>query len=308
VEAPVVVSVGSICVDLVLVLDGPPEGTTEARRDVRVAGGKAANVAVLAARLGLGSRLVGQVGDDADAGLALAGPRRAGVDLRDVAVVADPTGFSVVLVEPGGGKTIVRRPGANLAAANAVGLQGLGDVVVVDLEVTRTYVDAAVDFARRRGAALIVDPAPAADLDAGLLAAADVITPDHAEAARITGIATDDRAGALAAAAELHARGAAVAMVKLAEGGCAVSSATVHAILEPPAMAIVDTNGSGDAFAGAVAWSHAVGGDVLAAAAAGVAASTIAATGLGGQDPLPDVMTLQGVIKRVSVEHVARRD
>jgi ribokinase len=151
---------------------------------------------------------------------------------------------------------------------------------------------------------LIVDPAPAAALDAGLLAAADVITPDHAEAATITGIATDDRAGALAAAVELHDRGAATAMVKLARGGCAVAWATGQAIIEPPPMVIVDTNGSGDAFAGAVAWSRALGHGVLESAAAGVAAATIVGSGLGGQDPLPDVHTLRAVIERVGIERL----
>src|SRR4051794_22553600 len=128
---PVIVSVGSVNVDLVLTLEGPLGATMVARSDVRLAGGKAANVAVLAARLGAGSRLVGQVGDDADGGIALAGPRRAGVDLQDVRVVEGPTGFAVVLVEPGGGKTIVRRPGANLAAAGRLDLDGAADVVVV---------------------------------------------------------------------------------------------------------------------------------------------------------------------------------
>jgi ribokinase len=192
----IVFCVGSINADLVMRVGGPPTGTIVADDVAVLPGGKAANVAVMVRALGLRATLIGAVGADDEGAVARAGPRAAGVDLSGVETVPEPTGLAVVLVQPDGAKTIVRTPGANAAAADrsgavAAAIESAHDpIVVVDLEVPRPLVDAVVSAARRRRAPVVFDPSPPGEVDDRLLEGVDVITPDHVEAAALTGVAT----------------------------------------------------------------------------------------------------------------------
>jgi ribokinase len=302
-----VAALGSINADLVLRIPGSPEGTL-VTDDIRLLpGGKAANVAVLVRRLGLAARLLGTVGDDGHATVALAGPRDAGVDVADVATITGATGFAVVLVEPDGAKTIVRVPHATgagdtpLDVAAAIRRAPTPSVLVVDAEVPRRIVDEAIVAAREAGALVVVDPAPPDAVDDELIAAADVITPDHLEAGALTGMDVRSDDAALDAAEQLCEL-AGWATVKLRDGGCAVVWADGRALLRAPPVDAVDSNGAGDAFAGGLAWALACGADELAAAVAGVAASTCAVAGRGAQPPLPDEPALRQMMERVTIE------
>jgi ribokinase len=117
----VIVSIGSINADFVVRVDASPAGSgSQLARDLlRTSGGKAANVAVLAQRLGTPARLIGCVGDDDLAAQALAGPVAAGVDTTGVRRAPGPTGYSSVMVPPDGAKTIVLATNANDEWADA---------------------------------------------------------------------------------------------------------------------------------------------------------------------------------------------
>lgn len=310
----VILSLGSINADFQMRVEDWPRGAgTVLTRDLlRASGGKAANVAVLARRLGAESRLLGCVGDDDLAEYALAGPREAGVDLALVERAPGPTGLSTIIVSPAGEKMILLALNANDAwsedagrVARHVAEADRGSVLVADLEAPVAAVSAAVRVARERGVVVVLDPAPPERLPGGLLPSVDHITPDHREAQQLTGIDASSTGGASRAAGALCERGVQAAYVKLASGGCAVAcgegTTTVSA---PPGLRVVDTTGAGDAFAGALAWALLTGRRPIDAAHVAVAASSCAVTKYGSQASYPTRAELEEMTSRVGSQRL----
>jgi ribokinase len=305
-----VVSLGSVNADFLVRVPEPPAGSGALLGEslLRTSGGKAGNVAVLAARLGTPARLLGCVGDDDLAAQALRGPESARVNLRGVRRRRGLTGYSSILVPPGGAKTIVLVPNANDAwgddgerVAAEVDAAPDGSVLVADLEVPVALVLAALQVARERGLTTVLDPAPPDRATDELLALADHLTPDHTEAQQLTGEDTAEAAGAARAAVELRKRGAAVVHVKLAGGGCVTATADGLTLVEAPAdVPVVDATGAGDAFAGGLAVALVRGRSAVEAAEHAVAASTCAVGGYGSQESYPDAATLAAMLARVS--------
>lgn len=306
----VVLAVGSINADFELRVPQPPRpGRTQLGADLlRTSGGKAANVAVLAARLGVPARLFGRVGDDDLAGQALAGPRAAGVDLAGVRVAAGPTALSMIQVPPDGDKIIVLAPGANdaLTEADAAALvaavrAGAGHAVLVaDLEVPPTSIRPALVAARQAGVPTVLDPSPADRLPADLLPLIDHVTPNASEAGQLTGVPVRSVDDAAAAAHRLRERGAGAAYVRLSGGGCVVADASgTHAVTAPGDVRVVDATGAGDAFTGAlgVAVLHRL--PPPAAATIAVAAAACAVGGYGSQESYPTRAALAAMAMRV---------
>ncbi|QGG96699.1 ribokinase [Actinomarinicola tropica] len=305
-----VISLGSVNADFTVASPTNPAGpgTILASDLVRRSGGKAANVAVLARRLGADAVLLGCVGDDDLAVQALAGPRAEGVDLSSVRRRPGPTGYASIAVPPDGAKTIMLAPGANDAwgdeadaVAAEVGAAPAGSVLVVDLEVPGEVVDAALRAARERGVTTVVDPAPPARLADPLLPSIDHLTPDHHEAGELTGEDTSSVEGAQRAAAQLRRRGVHTAHVKLASGGCVTATPDGCWLVEAPEVEAVDATGAGDAFAGGLAWGLLEGRSTIDAAVLAVAASTIAVTEHGSQEAYPDRSALLAMAERVVV-------
>jgi ribokinase len=314
-----VVALGSINADRYVRVprlpDGP--GLVLGRDMLRTSGGKAANVAVVARRLGTTARLLGCVGDDDLAARALAGPHQEGVDVTPVRRMAGPTGSSSIMVGPGGDKTIVLALNANDAwpadgehtehaglvdhIEQVVVTAPAGSVLVVDLEVPPVNVVVAARAARRAGMPVVVDPSPADRLGDEIIDLADHVTPDHREALALTGTDARSRAGACRAAEALHRRGVANAYVKLAAGGCAVAGRHGTLVVDPPGdLEVVDTTGAGDAFAGGLAWALARGAAPEEAAAVAVAASACAVGAYGSQESYPTPDALAAMLARTT--------
>lgn len=304
-----VLSLGSVNADALATVDveltGP--GTYPGSQVLRTSGGKAANVAVLAQRLGVPAKLIAVVGDDDLASTALRGPEAEGVDLGGVATRSGATGSALILVPPSGDKTIVRVPGANDrwdgahdAAVAVVREAPAGTIVVVDLEITPGVVRDVVRAARERELCVVLDPAPPELVDDELLGLAHHVVPDHREATAMTGIDATTVEGAARAAQALHERGASTAYVKLAEGGCAVCGPDGGFVVHPAAgVDVVDATGAGDAFAGGLAYALACGMDGRAATETAVAASTCAVTKLGSQESYPSRAALDDMRERI---------
>lgn len=301
-------SLGSINADFVVKTRSSPSGPGSMLGNsfLRTSGGKAANVAVLAKRLGAASMLLGCVGDDDLAVQAMAGPLAEGVDLSGVARHAGPTGYSSVIVPADGAKTIVLAPNANdawhgtSAATTAIADAPTGAVVVIDLEIPPVIVAASLKAADARRLVTVLDPAPAERLGDELLAFVDHLTPDHNEAQILTGIDTDSVEGARRAAEDLRRRGADAVHVKLASGGCVTAAADgLKLVAAPDDIDVVDATGAGDAFAGALAWAVLQGRSTSEAAEFAVAASTCAVTVYGSQESYPSLDQLQAMVLRV---------
>ncbi|HEY6762665.1 MAG TPA: PfkB family carbohydrate kinase [Baekduia sp.] len=284
-----VVVVGSANVDLVLRLahlPGPGETVTGGEL-TRAMGGKGANAAVAAARLGARVALVAAVGDDADGAAVRADLEGHGVDTAAVVTLGAPTGLAAVLVDAAGENAIAVASGSNLlleGAAVRAGLGGAADaatVVVVDLEVGDAAVLAAAEHCARTGARLVLDPGPARPLPAAVIDAATVVTPNRGELAVLAG---DGGAPGLLAA------GAAAVAVTLGAGGVElhVPGGDPPVRIAPFAVDAVDSTGAGDAFAAGVAVALHDGRPLPDAVAFGAATGALATRAYGARDGLPD--------------------
>jgi len=291
-----VVVVGSANVDHLLRvprLPAPGE-TVLAHGGTRQPGGKGANQAVAAARLGAAVVFVGCVGDDEDGVLVLDALRAEGVDASEVEVVGgERTGLALVCLLDGGENAITVVPGANgaLPAARAAGvvhrLARPGGVVVVQAEVPPEVVAAALRSAQDAGARGVLNLAPYTPLDPQVLRLADPLVVNEAEASAMVGWDVPDAAGAARAAADLRERARSV-VITLGAGGASWADAEGAGHAPAPAVsAVVDTTGAGDAFVGALAARLAVGDGLADAVAVGVRCGSFAVTAVGAQSSYP---------------------
>jgi ribokinase len=283
---PTVIVVGSINVDLctfVARLPRPGEtvigGTFE-----RQQGGKGANQAVAAARLGAHVVMVGVVGDDDLGRAARADLAQEGVDVDEVAVGSKHTGVAEILIDETGENLIAVATGANdeltadRVTASLHGIDVRDAVVLSVLEIPMVAVSAAAAVAAERGWPFVLNPAPAAPLASDLLARCDVLTPNEHEVDRL-GYGGTLELLAAGARAVVVTRGAAGADLVLADR-------PAH---HQPAFRIepLDTTGAGDAFTGALAWALAGGNDLEAAVETAAAAAALSTRSRGARSGMP---------------------
>ena len=284
-----IVVVGDVMRDVVATLDGPiAHASDTAARIAERGGGAGANVAAWLARAGARPTLIGRVGDDPAGAAATAELEAAGVDARLAVDPALATGTCVVLVEPGGERTMLPDPGANAALeaaplpADAVHLHVAGYALL--RPGSRPAALALIAAARDAGIGISVDPSSAAPVaragPAAFLAwvaGVDLLLPNRDEAAVLTGLAAPaDAARALAA----HAR---EVVVTQGAGGALWSDgeALLHAVAPPVPSA--DTTGAGDAFAAGLLAARVQGAGPLDALRAGCALAGRAVAREGGR-------------------------
>lgn len=296
-----VIVVGSVNVDLVVTvgeLPGPGE-TVTGGQFARHHGGKGGNQAVAAARLGAATVFVGAVGDDAFGTEARAALEAERVDLRGLITLGgEATGVALIVVEATGENLIAVAGGANSAltaehvrAALAELRPQRGDVVLVGHEIPTATTREALRLGRDGGATTILNPAPAHGLDAGLLALADVLTPNRGELA----VLRDDDgpvAGPKAAALVTTDPPRAVLVTLGGDGALLVDGTGTHA-LHGPAVTAVDTVGAGDTLNGALAAGLASGLALPEAALRAVTAATVAVTRAGAREGMPTLAELE---------------
>jgi ribokinase len=285
-----VVIVGSVNMDLVVRCEHLPRpGETVIGRDFRtVPGGKGANQAVAAARLGACVEFIGCVGTDAFGDQAAAALRAEGVDLAHLGRVADAaTGVAVISVSDAGENSIAVAPGANhkitprdIDAASA--RIASAAMLVCQLETPLAVVQRAIEIASAAAVPVLMNPAPAQPLPDALLAMVTLLVPNEGEAAALAGVSrvTD-------AAVALRARGARTVLVTLGADG--VLHADQRGVLQYaayPAYA-VDTTGAGDAFVGALAAACAAGDELTAAVDFAQRAAAVSVQRHGAQAAMP---------------------
>lgn len=303
----VILALGSINADFQVRLEQPfgDADMAKALGLARFGGGKAANVAYGARRLGHEAWLFGRVGDDDLASQALDPLRAAGVDLSGVSTVAGgQTGFAMVLVPPSGRKRIISAPNANniwdddavAALCRRIGEAPPDSVLVADCEVPAIVARQAVAAAKRRGLRTLLDPSFPERVDAGLLAIVGAVTPNESEARALLGAGDEEDAADLAR--ELARRGPPSVCVKRAGGGCVLLDGGRAVRVDAVEVKVVDSTGAGDAFAAAFAAGWIEGRKTADAAGAGVAASTCAVTVFGAQPSCPTRDALDAMLRR----------
>lgn len=293
-----IVVVGSINADLVLRVPrrpGPGE-TLLGHEAVALPGGKGANQAVAAARLGAAVAMVGAVGRDPNAEVALSGLREAGVDLAQVRTVDGATGLAVVTLSDDSENSIIVIPGANATVTPAVveaaeHLIGAARICVLQAEIPLPSVTRAAEIARAHGTRVLLNVAPATTLPTGTLRLADPLVVNEHEAAILLGhrLGTPEDA-----ARELAGRGVPSVVVTLGAAGLTGYEAGTSWSAPARSVTARDTTGAGDAFVGALAAELAADSSLQDAAATATRVAAASVLHLGTQpsypwkgDPLP---------------------
>jgi ribokinase len=292
---PRVLVVGSANVDFTVALPRlPGPGETVSEGTLLVArGGKGANQAVAARRLGAEVRLVACLGEDASGRDVRQALTDEGIGVEAIVTTAEAaTGTALIVVDAQGRNQIAVAPGANRALTVAdVERRGAdfawAEVVVCSLEVPLATARRALECGRRHGALTILNPAPLPDGGLDFLDLADYVTPNEGEAARLSGLPLSDLAGAATVAAAIRALGAAHAIVTLGAGGAVVEGGTGGVHVPAFEVAVVDTTGAGDAFNGALAVALAERRPLAASLRFANAAAGLACTSRGAQPSLP---------------------
>jgi ribokinase len=291
-----IVVLGSLNMDLIVrTARIPRPGETVHGNDFRtVPGGKGANQAAAAARLGAHVTMLGRVGQDAFGDEMLDNMLTQGVEtdyiLRDR---REPSGIALIQVQEDGNNSIVVAPGANGRVSiddvdRATDLIWGASFLVVQFEVPLPVVRYAIGVAASKGVPVVLNPAPAYAVDAAFLEGVYCLVVNETEAETLTGLPVTDLASARTAATELQAMGVPVVIVTLGGDGALLmgEGKTLH--VPARSVEVVDTTAAGDAFIGGLVASLDRGLDLPDAVRYATCAGTLATTVLGAQTSLPD--------------------
>ncbi len=299
---PVLV-IGSLNVDLVARCEHLPRGgqTVFGTDFFTAAGGKGANQAVAAARLGARVMMAGCVGDDQFAIDLVAGLRRDGVLLDAVRTVPGPTGTALITIDAHGGNTIVVISGANSACDAALVNRALASadapgILLLQHEIPEEVNAHAIRAAHAAGWFIVLNPAPARPVMPELLPLIDLIAPNETEAVALTGSGEPHMA-----ARHLLAQGAGAALITLGGEGALYRDANNTLHCAAVAVQSMDTTAAGDAYIGALAAALSEDRTVADSLGFAAAAAGLAVTRLGAQPSLGSRDEVEAFIARFGV-------
>lgn len=302
-DSGVITVVGSLNYDMICVLQRLPQmgETLTARSYVTAFGGKGANQAVAAARMGARVRMIGAVGRDTTGEAMRHNLESQGVDITGIKSVDVPSGIAMINVAASGDNTIVVYPGANAGLNPAWVRQNEESIrasscLVMQLEVPIESVLEAAGIARDAGVPILLNPAPARELPAELLSACSIITPNQTELRLLSGV-EDLEAGARV----MLDRGIASVVVTLGKEGSLYMDE--HGSFTVPSFPVsaIDATAAGDTFNGALATrlsgrrGQPMDADDLSFCNA---AGALAATKLGAQPSIPTLAEVLAFMKR----------
>jgi len=299
-DAPQIAVVGSSNMDLVVKSTRiPAVGETILGGDfIMVPGGKGANQAVAAAKLGAEVYFIAKLGSDIFAEHSLDNFRRARVNTKYVIQTNEaPSGVALIMVDDEGNNSIVVAPGANQKLLPADVKKAESDIascgaVVAQLEVPLETIEFAAKMANDLKVPFVLDPAPAQELEAELLEMVDVLTPNETEAQILTGVEVTDEDSARTAATTLLERGVKAVILTLGGKGFFLADRDESRYVSAQKVDAVDSTAAGDAFTGSLAAGMAEGKTLLDAALFANYVAALSVTKMGAQSSMP---TLQEV-------------
>ncbi|WP_429234722.1 ribokinase [Aeromonas salmonicida] len=289
------VVLGSVNADHVLrVPHFPRPGETLTGHSYQVVpGGKGANQAVAAARLGAPVSFIARIGDDAIGQQMRQGFEQDGIDVSAVELDETlPTGIAIIYVSDEGENSIGISAEANGALSPAMvkrheAMIADAHTLLLQLEVPLESVFEAAKLARSHGTRVVLNPAPARPLPAELLALVDLITPNQTEAELLTGVKVTDEASAALAVDRFHQMGISDVMITLGSQGVYCSNARQQQLIPGFRVEAVDTTAAGDTFNGALLAAELAGADFNAAVRFAHGAAALSVTKFGAQSSIP---------------------
>lgn len=293
--APKVVVLGNINQDFVMKAERMPRpGETLLGTDLKfVAGGKGANQAVTAARLGAETALIGRVGQDAFGPLLVENLRREGVETRHVSMDDEvATGTAFIVLSPDGQNSILSVGGANLACLprlvqDASPFIRHADIALVQFAVPLESVELYIKLATEANVPVLLDPTPAMGTMPANWQQATIMTPNETEAEFVVGYEITDNVTAAQAGRQMHEQGVRTAIVKRGPAGCIVCDDDGCRLIGGYTVEVCDTTGAGDAFAAGLGVAVAEGLAINQAIAFANACGALACTRFGAQPSLP---------------------
>jgi len=257
------------------------------------AGGKGANQAVAAARLGGFVTFVGKIGDDIFGRQAVQQLKDEGINVDFVAVDPEnPSGVALITVDSKGENSIVVAPGSNGTLSSADFDKAIAELedsefVLMQLEIPIPTVEHIARLAVQKHKKVVLNPAPAAKLSDELLKNLYIITPNETEAELLTGIKVTDEQSALKAATQLHKKGVEVVIITMGSAGAFLLSNGKYEIISAPKVEAIDTTAAGDTFNGALVVALSEGKTIEESIAFANKAAAISVTRIGAQSSVP---------------------
>jgi len=305
-----VVVVGSSNMDLVARAPRIPViGETLTGTDFfMVPGGKGANQAVAAARLGAEVVFIAKLGNDIFASKSLDNFKSVNINTKYIEQLDGvPSGIAVIAVDDQGHNIIIVVPGANARLTPEDVNRAESDIasagaVVAQLEIPVETVERAAEIAQKHKVPFILDPAPARPLSDELLGMVGILKPNEIEAETITGIRVVDAASAAAAANALLAKGVKTVITTLGEKGFVITDRNGMDFVAGNRVRAADSTAAGDAFTGALAFGLANGQSVKDAAVYANAVAAVSVTKLGAQSSMPTKEQVDAFIKNSMIK------
>ncbi len=290
-----IVVVGSTNTDMVVRIENFPQpGETVLGSDFFMTqGGKGANQAVAAARLGGDVKFITRLGNDIFGKKALFHLQKENIDISSVVMDEDvSSGVALITVDSNAENSIVVAPGANAKLVFTTGdfsntLFTPDTILLVQLEIPLETISQLCMMAKKKGAKVILNPAPAFALDAQILKNIDIITPNQKEAKLLSGIDVLDETTAALAAEKIHREGPKTIIITLGKQGAYVSEEGKGFLVPGYTVTAVDTTAAGDVFNGALVASLADGNSLEEAVTVGCRAAAISVTKIGAQQSAP---------------------
>lgn len=302
---PGILVVGSLNADLVVRAPRFPQpGETISGDDLNIIpGGKGANQAVAAARLGANVSMLGRVGKDNFSDFLLENLKQNKVDSTLIQRDNSSTGTAIIIVDSNGQNSIVLSSGANsnVSVADVDNIPFTNyQLLLLQLEIPLPTVLRAAQRAKENNARVVLNPAPAKELPDELIALADFIIPNETELSLLTKQKVSDIASAQSAARNLLGRGAKNVVVTLGSKGALVVNTETSKHVETYQVEVVDTTAAGDAFIGGFATSLLENKSLEDAVRFGCACGALAVTKFGAQPSLPTKEEVEKLISSPS--------
>lgn len=296
-----IIVVGSINTDMVVMTNSFPNPgeTLLAKQFLMNLGGKGANQAVAAARLGAQVTFVSKVGSDVFGTQAIDLLSQENIDVSFIDIDSTTnSGVALITVDKSGENTIVVASGANanLLYENTESFDGLinsNTILLMQLEIPISTIESLSVFAKKRKATVVLNPAPAQSLPKTVLACTDILTPNQTEAESITGIKIIDETSAHKAAKLIHEAGPKIVIITMGAKGVYVSSDNESFFMPAFRVNAVDTTAAGDVFNGALVVALSKGAPLRQAVEQACKAAAISVTRIGAQASAPTLKEIE---------------